>query len=74
MIVSQITGKTYNPDNDSCVYITNMVQSYKYLNAIGSDYLLDILYAGTKHNCLVFVFKKCAETAECFKKWMQHEL
>lgn len=71
-VISSITGKQYDPTE--VVYLANMIQSFKYLNAIGPEYLMDILYCNTKNDCLVFVFKKCQETAECYKKWKNHEL
>lgn len=74
MITSPITRKTYDPSNSNVVYLSNMIQSKKYLSAIGPDYLLDVLYDNTKNDCLVFVFKRCPETAECYRKWQSHEL
>jgi hypothetical protein len=72
IITSTITGKQYDPEE--VVYLANMIQSFKYLNTIGPEYLMDILYCNTKNNCLVFVFKKCQETAECYRRWQNHEL
>jgi hypothetical protein len=74
MITSPITHKTYDPSNSNVVYLSNMIQSKKYLSTIGPDYLLDVLYDNTKNDCLVFVFKRCQETAECYRKWQSHEL
>lgn len=71
-VISPITGKQY--DSGNVVYVANMIQSFKYLNAIGPEYLVDVLYCNTKNDCLVFVFKKCPETAECYRKWQDHEL
>ena len=71
---SLITHKDYNPDNSSSVYIANMVQAKKYLQELGTEYLMDILFENTKNDCLVFVFKKCPEIQEAYQKWQNHEL
>lgn len=63
-------------DTDSVVYLTNMCQVYKYLNAseeVAAD-LVDILYSGTCKNCLVFVFKKSKLIQDLYQKWKNHEL
>ena len=73
MVKSPITQKVY--DSTQCVYITNMLQAKRYLSYLGPDYLLDILYTGTKReDCMVFVFKKCTETHKAKELWDQHEL
>ena len=73
MIKSPITGKEY--DESSCIYISNMLQSQKYLSLLGPEYLLDILYTGTqRRDSLVFVFKKCPETRRAKELWDAHEL
>ena len=73
MIISPITGKEY--DETNCIYIPNMLQSQKYLALLGPDYLLDIIYTGTKkRDSLVFVFKKCPETRRAKELWDAHEL
>ena len=70
---SPITQKVYNPD--SCVNVTNMLQAKRYLAYLGPEYLVDVLYTGTKReDCLVFVFKKCPETRKAKKLWDNHEL
>ena len=46
MIVSRITGKSYEPSD--CVYLTNPVQCQKYLKYLGEDFFLDILYTSHK--------------------------
>ena len=74
MSYSKILNKHYDPSNSSVIYISNMQQVYKYLNAGAEQDLVDILYTETKKDCLVFVFKKCPETAECYRKWQAHEL
>lgn len=73
MVKSPITGKVY--DNASCIYISNMLQAKRYLSYLGPDYLLDVLYTGTKReDCMVFVFKKCPETRKAKELWDNHEL
>jgi hypothetical protein len=70
---SKITGRTYNEVDG--VYISNMLQCHKYLNYLGPEYLLDILYTDTKKkDALVFVFKKCPETRKAKELWDNHEL
>ena len=73
MVKSKITGREYIEDD--CVYISNMLQAQRYLAHLGPEYLLDILYAGTKRkDSLVFVFKKCPETRKAKELWDNHEL
>ena len=73
MVKSKITGKEYYEDN--AVYLTNMLQAQKYLNYLGPEYLLDILYTGTyRKDSLVFVFKRCPETRKAKELWDNHEL
>lgn len=73
LVKSPITQKVYDPDN--CVFLTNMLQSKRYLSYLGPEYLLDVLYTGTKNeDCLVFVFKKCPETRKAKELWDKHEL
>lgn len=73
MVKSMITGKEYEESN--CIYISNMLQCQKYLSYLGPEYLLDILYTGTKRkDSLVFVFKKCSETKEAKELWDDHKL
>lgn len=70
---SPITQKVY--DEDKCVNITNMLQAKRYLFYLGPEYLVDVLYTGTKReDCLVFVFKKCPETRKAKELWDNHEL
>lgn len=73
---SKILNKYYDADNSKVINITNMQQVYKYLNADDdvADLLLDILYTGTRKDCLVFVFKKTPLMQELYKKWQSHEL
>jgi hypothetical protein len=71
---SKLLNRYYNPDE--VVYLTNLCQVYKYLNTseeIAAD-LVDILYSGTRKDCLVFVFKKSQTIQELYKKWKNHEL
>jgi hypothetical protein len=75
MITSKITGKTYEQDNEHCVYFSNMLQCAKYFKTIGEEYFLDILYTSKKgDDCLVFVWKKCHETAMAKQMWDNHAL
>jgi len=63
-------------DSDKVVYLTNMCQVYKYLNTsedVASD-LVDILYSGTRKDCLVFVFNKSQTIQELYQKWKEHKL
>ena len=73
MVKSPITGKVY--DALDCIHIPNMLQAQRYLSYLGPEYLLDILYTGTKRkDSLVFVFKKCPETRKAKELWDNHEL
>ena len=71
---SKLLNKHYDPDN--AIYISNFQQVYKYLNADEevADNLVDILYTGTRKDCLVFVFNKTPIMQELYKKWQAHEL
>ena len=74
MITSRITGKTYNAGTD-CLYVTNMLQTKKYLEYLGPEFLLDVLWTSEhRPDALVFVWKKCPETREAKIKWDNHEL
>ena len=73
MITSKITGKSYEPSD--CVYLTNMLQVKKYLEYLGPDFMLDILFSSEhRPDALVFVWKKCPETREAKIKWDNHTL
>ena len=74
MAYSKLLCKSYDPSNSSVLYISNMQQVYKYLNAGAEQYLVDILYTDTKKDCLVFVFKKNQFMAELYERWQSHEL
>ena len=70
---SKLLNRYY--DSDKVVYLTNMCQVYKYLNTsdkVASD-LVDILYSGTRKDCLVFVFNKSQTIQELYQKWKNHE-
>jgi hypothetical protein len=74
MITSKITGKSYEPGSD-CIYLTNMLQVKKYLEFLGPELMLDILFSSEKRpDALVFVWKKCAETAQAKALWDEHKL
>ena len=62
MVKSKFTGKEYNPDNSSVIYVANIVQAQKYLQNGAEDDFVDILYTNTKNDCLVFVFRLCSRT------------
>ena len=73
MLKSMITGKEY-VESDA-IYIVNLLQAQRYLSYLGPEYLLDILYTGTKRkDSLVFVFKRCPETRKAKELWDNHEL
>ena len=71
---SKLLNKYY--DSAKAIYITNMQQVYKYLNADDevADNLVDILHSGTRNDCLVFVFNKTPLMQELYRKWQNHEL
>jgi len=71
---SKLLNKHYDPSNNSVLYLTNLQQIYKYLNAGAEQDLVDILYTDTKRECLVFVFKKTQFMADLYEKWQNHEL
>lgn len=74
MIISKITGKKYEPGAD-CIYLTNMLQAKKYLEYLGPEFLLDILWSSEhRPDAIVFVWKKCPETREAKSLWDQHKL
>lgn len=74
MITSKITGKTYEPGS-GCLYLTNMLQVKRYLEYLGPDFLLDVLWTSEKRpDALVFVWKKCPETRDAKILWDQHKL
>ena len=73
MIISKITGKTYEPSD--AIYLTNPVQCQRYFKFLGDELFLDILFTSKKReDALVFVWKRCPETREAKQKWDNHEL
>lgn len=71
---SKILNKYYDASN--VVYVSNLCQVYKYLNwseKVAND-LVDIIYSGTRKDCLVFVFNKSLLIKELYQKWQNHEL
>lgn len=74
MVYSSILNKYYNPSNDSVVYLTNTKQVFLYLNNGAQGDLVDILYAETKKDCLVFVFKKSKKVKELYELWNNRQL
>jgi hypothetical protein len=73
MITSKITGKVYDPSE--AVFFSNPVQTQRYLEFLGPEFFLDILWASEKkRDALVFVWKKCPETKHAKELWDQHLL
>ena len=70
---SNITGKIYTPED--AVYITNPIQCQKYFKYLGAEFFLDILYdSAKKEDALVFVWKRCPETAQAKRLWDKYEI
>lgn len=74
MAFSRLLNKSYDPSNNSVVYISNMVQCHRYLKNGASVDLVDIKFEETKNDCLVFVFRKSPLVQELYRKWQSHEL
>jgi len=74
MAYSRLLNKSYDPSNSSVVYISNMVQCYRYLQNGASVDLVDIKFEETKNDCLVFVFRKSPLIQDLYRKWQSHEL
>ena len=73
MTISKITNKAYEPSE--CVFISNPTQCFKYFQLLGTEFFVDILYDGGKReNSLVFVWKRCPETAKAKQMWDNHTL
>ena len=73
MITSEITHKSYEPGN--CIFISNVLQAQRYLEYLGAEYLLDIIWQSeVKNNCIVFVFPRCPQTKRAKELWDQHLL
>lgn len=66
-MVSDITGKQYNPSE--CVYIKNPVQTARYIKH--NLPLLDLLVSDDDK--LVFIFNR-EKSRECYELWLRHEL
>jgi hypothetical protein len=66
-IVSEITGKQYNPSD--CVYIKNPVQTARYLKH--KLPLLDLIVSDDDK--LVFIFNR-ELSRESYELWLRHEL
>ena len=72
-IRSNLLGKYY--DNENVVYLVNMLQVARYMKNGAHQYLVDILYDGTKReDTLVFVFEKTPLIKDLYRKWNAHEL
>ena len=74
MVKSKFTGKEYNPDNSSVIYVANIVQAQKYLQNGAEDDFVDILYTNTKNDCLVFVFRNRPSITNLYKPSNNHAL
>ena len=73
MIISKITGKSYEPSD--AIYLTNPVQCQRYFKFLGDELFLDILFTSERReDALVFVWRRCSETREAKIKWDNHEL
>ena len=73
MITSEVTHKNYEPGN--CVFISNVLQAQRYLEYLGADYLMDIIWnSEVKEKCIIFVFPRCPETKRAKELWDRHEL
>jgi hypothetical protein len=73
MITSKITGKRYEPSE--AIFLTNPLQCQRYLKLLGSEHFLDILYTSEKReDSLVFVWRRCPETAKAKRLWDNHEI
>jgi hypothetical protein len=73
MTISKVTGKTYDPSD--CVYISNPTQCAKYFKCLGTDFFMDIIFTSEqREDALVFVWKKCPETAQAKSLWDKHLL
>ena len=74
MKTSMLTGKTY--DESEAVYMTNPRQNQAYAKYLGGwDFFLDMLFTSEKkEDALVFVWKRCPETARAKRLWDNHEI
>jgi hypothetical protein len=71
---SKLTGKTY--DESEALYMTNPRQNQAYAKYLGGwEYFLDMLFTSEKkEDALVFVWKRCPETAKAKRLWDNHEI
>lgn len=70
---SAITGRSYDPSE--CVFITNPIQCQKYFKYLGTELFVDILYdSAKKEDALVFVWRRCPETAQAKRLWDNYEI
>ena len=74
MAYSTLLKRYYDPSNSNVIYISNMVQCHRYLQNGAKEDLVDILFEGTRNDCLVFVFRKSELIQDLYKKWQNHEL
>lgn len=73
MKISKITGKRYSEGD--AVFLTNPIQCKKYFEYLGTEFFLDIIYSSEQRpDALVFVWKRCPETARAKELWDQHLL
>lgn len=74
MKFSQLTGKYY--DESEALYMTNPKQNQAYAKYLGGwDLFLDMLFTSEKkEDALVFVWKRCPETARAKRLWDNHEI
>jgi hypothetical protein len=73
MITSEITHKKYEPS--TALYFSNPIQCQRYLQYLGTEFFLDIIYSSEKRpDALIFVWKRCPETARAKELWDQHLL
>ena len=74
MAYSKLLSKFYDPSNNNVAYISNMLQAARYLQNGAQEDLVDILFAGTKNDGLVFVFRKSELIQGLYKRWQNHDL
>ena len=74
MKTSKLTGKTY--DESEALYMTNPRQNQAYAKYLGGwEYFLDMLFTSEKReDALVFVWKRCPETAQAKRLWDNHQI
>jgi hypothetical protein len=73
MKISKITGKQYSESD--AIFLTNPIQCQRYFKYLGDEYFLDILYTSEKReDALVFVWKRCPETARAKRLGDNHEI